>query len=118
MHEFLFPTGLIHGNPPSWYAVVRPTELRAPSYDGIPRPAATGALPRILILEPGDERDAFVSEYAEDLGYITDSWFATREEAVEDADRRFGDSLGPWMAVAAHETHPESFVLGALASAR
>jgi hypothetical protein len=116
MDEFLLPTGLIDGDPPSWFAVVRPAELRAPSYNGIPRPAATGALPRILILEPGDKHDAFVSEYAEDLGYITDGWFATREEAVEDADRRFGDSLGPWVPVSADQTHPESFVLGILSS--
>lgn len=118
MHEFLLPPGLIDGEPPSWYAVVRPMELRTPSYDGIPRSAATGASPRILILEPGGEHDVFVSEYAEDLGYITDSWFATREAALEDADDRFGDGLGPWLPIPAPEAHPETFVLRALASSR
>src|SRR5688572_30604953 len=53
MLEFELPAGLLDGDPPSWYAVVRPDELRAPTYDGTPRAASEGAEPRILILEAG-----------------------------------------------------------------
>ena len=43
MLEFQLPAGLLDGNPPSWYAVVRAGELQPPAYDGTPRSAPEGA---------------------------------------------------------------------------
>jgi hypothetical protein len=116
MLEFQLPAGLLEGDPPSWYAVVRAHELHTPAYDGTPRAAPAGAEPRILIMEAGGERDVFVSHYAEDLGYLTDLWFATREAAVQDSEATFGEELGPWLPIPSGESHPESFVLQELAS--
>ena len=116
MLEFQSPAGLLDGKPPSWYAVIRPDDLKPPEYDGTPRAAADGAEPRILTMEAGGTHDVFVSEYAETLGYITDSWFPTREAALDDSDDRFGEDLGQWLPVPENESHPESFVLRTLAS--
>ena len=116
MLEFLLPVGLLDGEPPSWYALVRPDDLRPAPYDGVPRAARSGAEPRILVLEAGGAADAFVAEYAADLGYISDAWFPTREAAVSDAVARFGDSLGPWLPVPAAEDPPEHFVLSAVSA--
>ena len=116
MLEFQLPAGLLDGNPPSWYAVVRAGELQPPAYDGTPRSAPEGAEPRILIIEAGGEHDTFVSYYAADLGYLTDAWFATREAAIQDAEVTFGEDLGPWLPVPHGESHPETFVLHRLAS--
>ncbi|HEY4303501.1 MAG TPA: hypothetical protein VGM82_03495 [Gemmatimonadaceae bacterium] len=113
MHEFLLPVGLLDASPPSWYTLIGPP-LRSSAYDGVPHPAPDGAAPRILVLEPGGASDAFLAEYAEDFGYITDSWFATREAAVADADQRFGDLLGTWMPIPETESHPETFALRAV----
>lgn len=118
MLEFQLPAGLLDGDPPSWYAVVRAHELHTPTYDGTPRAAPEGAEPRILIMEPGGENDVFVSHYAENLGYLTDAWFPTRESAVQDSEATFGDELGPWLPVPGRESHPERFVLHRLASQR
>ena len=115
MHEFELPAGFLDGEPPSWYAVVRPMELQPPSYDGAPRRAAEGAQPRILILEAGGESDVFVSYYAEDLGYLTDEWFPTREAAVGCFEKAFA-GLGPWNPIPSDVVHPESFVLHQLAT--
>jgi hypothetical protein len=68
------------------------------------------------MIEPGGERDAFLAEYAEDFGYITDSWFATREAAIEDADRRFGDLLSDWAPIPETAASPESFALRAVST--
>ena len=116
MLEFLLPRGLLDGDPPSWYAVVRPDQLHAPSYDGKPRCGAEGAEPRILIMEAGGESDVFVSQYAEDLGYLTDSWYPTREAAIQDCEAAFGDQLGTWQPIPEGESHPEGYVLRRLAS--
>jgi hypothetical protein len=99
MLEFLQPPGLLDGNPPSWYAVVRANELSPPAYDAKPRAAADGAEPRILIMEPGDQSDVFVSAYDATLGYITDTWYATREAAVADCEEHFGNDLGAWTPI-------------------
>src|SRR4051812_40423125 len=117
MLEFQLPTGFLNGEPPSWYAIVRPGALRPSRYDGVPRQAANEAEPRIFILEQGGESDVFVSEYAEDLSYITDSWYPTREFAAEDLETRFGDQLGPWSPVPGEESNPESYVLQSTSSA-
>jgi hypothetical protein len=107
MLEFLQPPGLLDGSPPSWYAVVRADELSPPTYDGKPRTAAHGAEPRILIMEPGDESDVFVSTYDATLGYITDSWYPTREAAVADCEEHFGDDLGTWIPIPENESTEE-----------
>ena len=116
MLDFLQPRGLLEGDPPSWYVVIRPHELRAPSYDGTPRGAPEGAEPRILLMEAGGESDVFVSQYAENLGYLTDTWYPTRESAVEDCQALFGGDLGPWQPIPESESNPESYVLRQLAS--
>jgi hypothetical protein len=116
MLDFQLPNGFLSGDPPSWYAVIRPAELRPARYDGVPRHAAEASESRILILEAGAEGDVFVSEYAEDFGYVTDTWFAAREAAVDDVEQRFGDQLGVWLPVPAEESDPESYVLRTLSS--
>ena len=116
MPDFLLPNGFLDGEPPEWYAVIRPTEFRPARYDGVPRKAADGAEPRILIVEAGTVGDVFVSEYAGDFGYITDRWYSTREAAVEDIEARFGAELGPWLPVPDEESPPEGYVLRALSS--
>lgn len=116
MLEFLQPPGLLDGEPPSWYAVVRPDDLTPPSYDGKPRAAADDAEPRILIMEPGDDSDVFVSQYDAALGYITDNWYPTRESAIADCEDRFGKDLGPWTPVPEKESSPEQYVLSRIAS--
>jgi hypothetical protein len=110
--DFLAPQGLLEGDPPSWYAVVRPNELRAVPYDGKPRAAIEGAEPRVLILEPGDESDVFVSKYDATLAYVTDVWYRTREAAIEELDTEFGKDLGPWMPIPEDVPHAETYVLG------
>lgn len=114
MLEFLQPPGLLDGNPPSWYAVVRPDDFSVPIYDGQPRAAAQNAEPRVLIMEPGDESDVFVSRYDSSLGYITDAWYPTREAAISDCEELFGDDLGPWTPVPEAESKPERYVLARL----
>jgi hypothetical protein len=110
MLEFSLPEGLLDGDPPYWFAVIDPGNFHPPPYDGT-RKGATGAEPRILVLEPGGEMDAFVSQYAGNLGYITDSWYPTREAALEDAVSVFGELLGPWVPVPVGESDPEAFIL-------
>jgi hypothetical protein len=110
MLEFLQPPGLLDGNPPSWYTVVRADELSPPTYDAKPRAARDGAEPRILILEPGDERDVFVSTYNATLAYITDTWYRTREAAIADCEERFGNDLGSWTPIPENES-AEPYVL-------
>lgn len=115
MLEFLQPPGLLDGDPPSWYAVVRASELSPPAYDGKPRAAADGAEPRILIMEPGDESDVFVSTYDATLGYITDTWYPTREAAITDSEEQFGSDLGPWTPIPDNES-AEEYVLSRIAA--
>ena len=64
-------------------------------------------------MEAGGERDVFVSHYAEDLGYLTDLWFATREAAVQDSEATFGEELGPWLPIPSGESHPRKLRLAA-----
>ena len=116
MLEFLLPPGLLAGTPPSWYCVVRPHEFRAPRYDGKPRQASANAETRILILEGVSEDAVFVARYADTLGYLSDTPYPTREAAITGCHEDFGDKLGPWLPVPAHERHPESYVLGRLAA--
>ena len=111
MFEFHLPAGLLEGDPPAWYAVVRHHEFHPPHYDGKPRAATDGAQPRILIMEPGGESDVFVSLYAEDFGDLTDLWFPSREEAVQGCEDTVGDELGAWQPIPHGESRPESFVL-------
>ena len=118
MLEFQLPPGLLDGDPPSWYTVIRPDEFQPPPYDGTPRGGAEGAEPRVLIMEAGGESDVFVSQYAQDLGYLTEVWYSTREAALQDLKTMFGDDLGPWLPVPEGESHPESYVLSRLASAQ
>jgi hypothetical protein len=114
MLEFLLPPGFLDAEPPYWYAVVRAASLPARDYDGVPRGAAADAETRILVFEPGGEGiegGVFVARYSESLGYITDSWYATREAAAEDIAEEFGDGLGPWTPVPPDEDDPERHVL-------
>ena len=117
MLEFLLPPGLIDGEPLDWYAVVRPTEFRGTAYDGKPFSAASGAEARILILESLDEGTAFVSRYAADFGYITDTSYGSREEAIADCSSEFGDQLGTWTPIPDGVDHAETYVLSHLAKA-
>jgi hypothetical protein len=111
MLEFELPPGLLDGEPPSWYAVIRSDELHAQEYDGTPRAAPEGAEPRILIMEPGDESDVFISSYDGQLRYLTDSWYPTREAAVADCETEFGDHLGPWTPIPEDEPDVEKYAL-------
>jgi hypothetical protein len=111
MYEFLLPIGLLAGEPPYWYAVVRPNEFPPTPYTGQPRNGSPEAETRVLILEPGGGIDAFLSPYDASLAYQTDSWYPTREAAVEDVTEEFGDSLGAWTPVPEEEHDAELFVL-------
>lgn len=100
MLDFQLPPGLIDGDPPHWFAVISPGRpLSLPPGDSGHPAAAEGAEPRVLILEPGGEDDAFLSRYDAGLGYITDEWHSTREAAIEGANEEFGDELGPWSPI-------------------
>jgi hypothetical protein len=114
--EFIQPPGLLNGDPPSWYAVIRPDELPPTVYDTTPRSAPDGASPRIFIMEPGAESDVFVSTYDCSLAYITDIWYPTREQAITSCDEQFGSELSPWMPIPENES-PEKYVLSTIASA-
>jgi hypothetical protein len=116
MLEFQLPAGLLNGDPPSWYATIGSDASWPEHFDGTRRAAALGSAVRVVILEPGGELDVFVSEYAETLGYIMDRWFPTRESAIQDYDQMFGDQLGSRHAIPEAESHPEGYVLRALAS--
>jgi hypothetical protein len=82
-------------------------ELSPPPHDAKPRAAADGAEPRILIMEHGDQSDVFVSAYDAALGYITDTWYATREAAVADCEEQFGNELGSWTPIPEDENAEE-----------
>ena len=117
MLEFLLPPGLLDAEPPYWYVVIRPHSLPRQAYDGVPR-TDVDAEPRILVFEPageGVEGGVFVARYAASLGYITDSWYATREEAIEHVVQEFGEDLGPWTAVPEGEADAELYVLRTVA---
>jgi hypothetical protein len=116
MLEFTFPAGLLDGHPPYWYAVVRKSEFPRQDYDGYPRAAPPGADTRILVLEPGADADAFLSRYDSSLRYIQDTWYPTREAAVQDVDAEFGSQLTTWMPVPEDEPDAETFVLRAVGS--
>jgi hypothetical protein len=116
MLDFLQPPGLLEGDPPSWYVVIRPDNLPPTVYDGRPRNAPDGATPRILIMEPGAEFDVFVSSYDCTLAYITDMWYPTREQAIESCDEQFGADVSPWIPIPENE-NPEEYVLSTIASA-
>ncbi len=117
MLEFLLPPGLIDAEPPYWFATIRGAELPRQHYDGVPRPAVNlEAEPRILVLEPGGAADVFVSHYAADLGYLTDTWYATREAALEDLAAIHGTDLDTWRPVPESESHPETYILRLAAS--
>ncbi|MDB4906257.1 MAG: hypothetical protein JWO05_1041 [Gemmatimonadetes bacterium] len=121
MLEFLLPAGFLDAEPPYWYAVVRPSDLSFASYDGEPRRAPPDAETRVVVFEPageGIEGGVFVSRYAASLGYITDSWYPTREAAITDVSHELGEELGPWTPVPESEDHPESYVLHLLARNR
>ena len=121
MLEFLRPTGFLEAEPPYWYALVRPDDLPAGSYDGVPRGAEEGAETRVIVFEPagyGIEGGVFVSRYDASCGYIGDSWYPTREAAVTDLENEFGDSLVPWTPVPAEEEDAERYVLTIAAKGR
>ena len=118
MLEFLLPPGLIDGDPLDWYAVVRPNEFDAVSYDGKPFSAPDGAEARILILESFEEGSVFVSRYSGNLGYITDIGYQSREEAVAHCGEEFGDQLGTWTPIPEDTEHAETYVLNLLAARR
>jgi len=74
--------------------------------------ADAGAKARILILEPAGENEggAFVSAYDAAGGFIGDTWYPTREEALLSAltDNR---DLGEWRPVPANAADPEAYAL-------
>src|SRR5687768_5512245 len=99
MFDFLLPEGILEERPPYWFAIVGSSQFAAP-YDGKRRPAAPGAAPRILILEPAGENEggAFISAYDEVGAFIGDSWYPTREQALESASADH-HGLGEWRPV-------------------
>jgi hypothetical protein len=112
MLEFLLPDGVLSGEPPHCYAVIGGGAGRAiPQYDGSRRAAPEGATALIVVLEPGGEADTFLSTYDSTGGFIQDSWYLTREEALEAAAAEFGTALGTWHPVPAGTDDPELFVL-------
>jgi len=112
MLEFLLPDGVLSGKPPYWYAVIGEGAGRAiPEYDGSRRAASEGATALIVVLEPGGDADAFLSAYDSTGGFIQDSWYRTREEALEAAAAEFGTALGTWQPVPAGTDDPELFAL-------
>ena len=115
MLEFLLPPGLLEAEPPYWFAVVRAADLpRGAKYHGPPRRAEPQAETRVIVLEPaggGPEGGVFACRYDALLGYITDTWSATREAAVEGLTAEFGPDLGPWTPVPEGERDPETYVL-------
>ena len=112
MLEFLLPEGVLNGEPPYWYAVIGAGAGRAvPGYDGSRHPAPDGAKALVLVLEPGGEDDAFLSAYDATGGFIEDTWYPSREEALESAASEFGAALGTWQPVPEGTDDPELFVL-------
>ena len=109
--EFLLPPGLIDESPPYWFATIGAGSIHP--YDGRRHAAPEAATVRVLILEPAGEGEggAFISRYDETGGFIGDSWFATRQAAVEDAAAEFDESLGRWQPVPAGEVDPETYAL-------
>ena len=71
-----------------------------------------------LILESFEEGSVFVSRYSGKLGYIADTGYQTREEAVADCSAEFGDQLGVWTPIPEHADHAETYVLSLLANER
>ena len=66
-------------------------------------------------MEPGAESDVFVSTYDSTLAYITDTWYPTREQAIESYDEQFGADLSPWIPIPENAS-PEEYVLSKIAS--
>jgi hypothetical protein len=112
LYEFLLPAGLLDGNPPYWYAVVGAgTGPAIRDYKGVHGAPAEGAVPRVLVLEPGAEWDCFVSRYDVTGGYITEHGYPTREQALEDLAAEFGDLLGSWKSVPEQIQDAEHYAL-------
>jgi hypothetical protein len=99
MLEFLLPAGLVEGDPPYWFALVGSAPSERLTGHGASAGAATGQ--RSLLLEPGGDTDAFLSEYDQRGSFLGDTWYGTREEALEDASQKFGPTLGEWRPVPA-----------------
>ena len=99
MLDFLLPAGLLDGEPLNWFAFVS----RAGEAGG-------AEAPRVLILESFAEGAAFVSRYAADFRYLTDTGYPSREAAVEDCANEFGHALGVWTPIPEGETNLEAYV--------
>ena len=117
MLEFLLPAGLLAGEPLNWYAIIRPESFRPPPGADEPRAAPEGAEPRVLLFESFQEGLVFISRYAGDLAYITDTGYPNREDAVADCAEEFGEDLGQWTPIPDDVEDLERYVLGSLASA-
>lgn len=111
MLEFEYPEGLLNAEPPFWYVVIGAGTGRVIRNPGGPAAAPQGSAPVLLVLEPGgSEADAFVSRYDSEGRFIADTWYASREEAVEEAATEFGNTLGEWRPVPENTEDVEAFV--------
>jgi hypothetical protein len=109
--DFEYPTGLLDGLPSHWYAVVGTGAGRVVrDYQGMAN-APVGSPVALLILEPGGgDQDAFVSRYDAQGRYVSDSWYRTREDALEDAAAGYAIGVGDWHSVPDETVDIEVFV--------
>jgi hypothetical protein len=117
--DFLLPAGLVESDPPYWFAIVSPKFAAGPTGHGAEVASPPDATPnaRFLLLEPGGAADAFMSKYDQQGSFMGDTWYATREEALQDASEEFGPALGEWRPVPASDIGTaERYVLGRLAT--
>jgi hypothetical protein len=111
MPDFLFPDGLLGGDPPYWYAAIgHGTGRVVRNYEG-PASAPEGTATAIVVLEPGGtDVDAFLSRYDSRGRFVSDAWYPTREAALQDLAGEFAISLGTWHPVPPAVTDVEPFV--------
>jgi len=109
--DFEYPAGLLDGVPSHWYAIVGTgTGHVVRDYQGIAN-APVGSPVAIVIMEPGGaDQDAFVSRYDPQGRYISDSWYRTREDALEDAAAGYAIGPGDWHPVPDDAPDIEVFV--------
>ena len=112
MYEFLLPPGLLDAEPPYWFCVVGTGSGAAISdYNGQPKGAPANARTRVFVLEPGGNEDCFLSRYDARGGYITQTWYRSRDEAVADTAEECGGALGIWRPVPEDALNAEDWVL-------
>ena len=92
-------------------------ELPTVQYGGMP-PELTGdqnlrevlPWPRILLIEEKPD-GIFLYRFAQDESYGGDTWHMSLEEAKEQAEYEYGESLGEWRDVPENVKDPVTFAL-------